>query len=364
MKSKTCRRILSIILAAMLLAVLTSCGSTGGNNGGGGSAPAASAADGQTDNKKDGIGITGERYKVAVGVLTFTVDYFKEVAYGAIQAGEDLGVDVVLYTGQIATPADQVALIENQIQTGVDAITFTPVDVFGLATAVDECNEAGIVTVSEVNVQGGNTDCTTVIASDDITTGRTVAEKCAEDLGGKGKVLILNTGAAIVNSQLKCQGIEDYFAENCPDIEVLANMACEGGDQATGQKVMADLTQTYDDIDAVICINDTVALGACISLEEANYTLGEDVKVYACNYSAEITDKIRNGEISCGIYSWGQLFGYWSVEMAIRSLNGDPVPTNIQQPNSLVTADNVDYYNKISSNAKSYDFDAYMANQS
>ena len=360
MKNRSCKRILSVVLVCVLLiAALTACGS-----GSSGSKPAANASGsaGETQ-KKDGIGITGERYKVAVGVLTFTVDYFKEVAYGAIQAGEDLGVDVVLYTGQIATPADQVALIENQIQTGVDAITFTPVDVFGLATAVDECNEAGIVTVSEVNVQGGNTDCTTVIASDDITTGQTVAAKCAEDLGGKGKVLILNTGAAIVNSQLKCKGIEEYFASNYPDIEVLANMACEGGDQATGQKVMADLTQTYKDIDAVICINDTVALGACISLEEAGYTLGEDVKVYACNYSAEITDKIANGQISCGIYSWGQLFGYWSVEMAIRSLNGDPVPTNIQQPNSLVTAENVDYYNKIASNAKTFDFDAYMAKQ-
>ena len=358
---KTWNKVLSVILAcAMLFTVMTACGA----NGGGNSASANSGASDTNDgNKGDGIGIAGSRYKVAVGVLTFTVDYFKEVAYGAIQAGEDLGVDVMLYTGQIATPADQVALIENQIQTGVDAITVTPVDVFGLATAVDECNEAGIVTVSEVNVQGGNTDCTTVIASDDITTGKTVAAKCAEDLNSKGKVLILNTGAAIVNSQLKCQGIEDYFAENCPDIEVLANMACEGGDQATGQKVMADLTQTYDDIDAVICINDTVALGACISLEEAGYTLGQDVKVYACNYSAEITDKIANGQIACGIYSWGQLFGYWAVEMAIRSLNGDPVPTDIQQPNSLVTADNVEYYNEIASNAKNFDFDAYMANQ-
>lgn len=355
---KKWKKLISLILSvAMLLAVATACGDTSS------SAVSDSGTSEQGSADDGGIGISGERYKVAVGVLTFTVDYFKEVAYGAIQAGEDLGVDVMIYTGQINTPADQVALIENQIQTGVDAITFTPVDVYGLATAVDECNDAGIVTVSEVDVQGGNTNCTTVIASDDITTGETVAAKCAEDLGGKGKVLILNTGAAIVNSQLKCQGIEEYFAENYPDIEVLANMACEGGDQATGQKVMADMTQAYDDIDAVICINDTVALGACISLEEAGYTLGEDVKVYACNYSSEITDKIRSGEISCGIYSWGQLFGYWAVEMSIRSLNGDPVPTDIQQPNSLVTVDNVDYYDSISSKAKNYDFDAYMAQQ-
>ena len=362
MKSKTWKKLLSLVLVgAMVFGILAACkADVPGNDS---DDPSTGSANVSTPDDDDGIGITGERYTVAVGVLTFYVDYFKEVAYGAIQAGEDLGVDVVLYTGQINTPADQVALIENQIQTGVDAITFTPVDVFGLATAVDECNDAGIVTVSEVNVQGGNTDCTTVIASDDITTGQTVAAKCAEDLGGKGKVLILNTGAAIVNSQLKCQGIEEYFAANYPEIEVLANMACEGGDQATGQKVMADMTQTFNDIDAVICINDTVALGACISLEEAGYTLGEDVKVYACNYSAELTDKIENGEIACGIYSWGQLFGYWAVEMSIRALNGDPVPTNIQQPNSLVTIENVDYYNKIASNAKNFDFDAYMADQ-
>lgn len=360
--NKTWKRLLSFILVcAMLTAVLAGCSKAEEPGTPAGDAPAATPPAENTTGTD--IGIAGEKYTVAVGVLTFMVDYFKEVAYGAIQAGEDLGVEVLLYTGQINTPADQVALIENQIETGVDAITFTPVDIFGLATAVDACNEKGIVTISEVNVQGGNSDCTTVIASDDITTGETVAAKCAEDLGGEGKVLILNTGAAIVNSQLKCKGIEDYFAANYPGIEVLANMACEGGDQATGQKVMADMTQTFDDIDAVICINDTVALGACISLEEAGYTLGEDVKVYACNYSAELTDKIRNGEISCGIYSWGQLFGYWAVEMSIRALNGDPVPTNIQQPNSLVTIDNVDYYNKIASNAKNFDFDEYMANQ-
>ena len=359
MKRSTWKKLISFALVCiMLFTLLTACSSTSST---GSSSPEGTSGSNAADD--DGIGIAGENYTVAVGVLTFMVDYFKEVAYGAIQAGEDLGVNVVLYTGNISTPADQVALIENQIQTGVDAITFTPVDVYGLATAVDACNEAGIITVSEVNVQGGNTDCTTVIASDDIMTGETVAAKCAEDLGGKGKVLILNTGAAIVNSQLKCKGIEDYFAANYPDIEILANMPCEGGDQATGQKVMADMTQAFSDIDAVICINDTVALGACISLEEAGYKLGETVKVYACNYSAEITDKIRNGEIECGIYSWGQLFGYWAVEMSIRALNGDPVPTNIQQPNSLVTIDNLDYYNKIASNAKNFDFDTYMANQ-
>mgnify|MGYP005954923805 CR=1 FL=1 len=357
MERRKWKRLLSLTLAcAMALTLLTACG--------GGTLPSDSAEpSGAVQEDDGGIGLAGKDYSIAVGVLTFTVDYFKEVAYGAIQAGEDLGVDVLLYTGQIATPADQVALIENQIQTGVDAITFTPVDVYGLATAVDACNDAGIVTVSETDVQGGNTDVTTVIASDDITTGQTVAAKCAEDLGGSGNVIILNTGAAIVNSQLKCQGIEDYFAANYPDIHVLTNMACEGGDQATGQRVMADLTQAYDDIDAVICINDTVALGALISLEEAGFTPGEDVKVYACNYSAELTDHIRDGSIACGIYSWGQLFGYWSVEMSIRALNGDPVPDHIQQPNSLVTQENLDYYDKIAGNAKSFDFNAYMANQ-
>lgn len=361
---KRWKKIFCVLLSAMmLLTFLAACSEEEESDTADTESVAESAQEDDADTDDGGIGITGESYEIAVGVLTFTVDYFKEVAYGAIQAGEDLGVDVKLYTGTIDTAADQVALIENQIQTGVDAITFTPVDVYGLATAVDACNEAGIVTVSEADVEGGNTSCTTIIASDDITTGEIVAAQCAEELGGEGNVLILNTGAAIVNSQLKCQGIEEYFAENYPDIVVLANMACEGGDQATGQQVMADMTQAYDDIDAVICINDTVALGACISLEEAGYTLGEDVKVYACNYSAEITDMIRNGEISCGIYSWGQLFGYWSVEMSIRALNGDPVPSDIQQPNSLVTQENVDYYDSISSQAKDYDFDAYMAQQ-
>ena len=94
---KTWKKILSVILAcAMLLTVMTACGGSGSGN----SAPAGSGASDAADSDKgDGIGISGNRYKVAVGVLTFTVDYFKEVAYGAIQAGQDLGVDVMLYTG-------------------------------------------------------------------------------------------------------------------------------------------------------------------------------------------------------------------------------------------------------------------------
>ena len=148
---KKWKKLICLFLSAMmLLTVLTACGQESSQGGGASGSSAGAQSGGDADD--GGIGISGEPYEIAVGVLTFTVDYFKEVAYGAIQAGEDLGVDVKIYTGQINTPADQVALIENQIQTGVDAITFTPVDVYGLATAVDECNDAGIVTVSEVDV--------------------------------------------------------------------------------------------------------------------------------------------------------------------------------------------------------------------
>lgn len=82
MKRNNLMKLLSLVLACiMAFGVLTACGTKASE------APASSVAEATGSAADDGgIGIAGQPYKVAVGVLTFTVDYFKEVAYGAIQA--------------------------------------------------------------------------------------------------------------------------------------------------------------------------------------------------------------------------------------------------------------------------------------
>ena len=95
---KKWKKLICLFLSAMmLLTVLTACGQESSQGGGASGSSAGAQSGGDADD--GGIGISGEPYEIAVGVLTFTVDYFKEVAYGAIQAGEDLGVDVKIYTG-------------------------------------------------------------------------------------------------------------------------------------------------------------------------------------------------------------------------------------------------------------------------
>ncbi len=345
------KKFLAIALALlMIFAFFTGCNKTQANEENQNSSDNADSGDIKTD---------GSEYKIALLCINMGIDYYRQVAHGIVQACEDFGCELVIKSG-ITSVDTQLQAVEDMIQAGCDGIILSPIDSYGMATAVDACKAAGVSLISQADIYGADNVATCVMSTDNIWMGEIVAEKVVEDLNGKGNVMIMLNKPGVANSQEKYEGMMNIFNANSGInvVEVLE----DASDLANAQDKTADALQTHGKtINAVVGVNELAVLGAMNSLEEFGYKCGEDVLLYSCNYATELDEYIANGTCKTGIYSWGNLFGYWSVQMVIRDQQGLPCPEHVSLPADFVTIDNVSIFSPMSTIAHNFDFDAYVA---
>ena len=197
------KRILSTILSVAMAASLAACGSSQSQPAPSAAAPAPSAAAGNTADTSD------DKLTFGLVVMSTNSDYWLTLKDGAQEAVDAIGGELV-FTG----PADnndiqgQVSLMENLINSKVDAILLTPLDSDALAAPVEKAMDAGIPVV--VIDSAVNTDkYTSFIATDNIAGGKMAMQRLTESIGGSGEVVVVNALAGIPSNDARGQGAED-----------------------------------------------------------------------------------------------------------------------------------------------------------
>lgn len=108
--------------------------------------------------------------------------------------------------------------------------------------------------------------------------------------------------------------------------------------------VMENLLQRFPHIDAVLCANDEMALGALEAIDAAG-RLNEMI-VTGFDANRDAVQAVRDGRLflTCDQNSPGQ--GSEGVRAAVRHLNGESVPARIVTKVILVDKSSVDVYLK------------------
>ena len=237
---------------------------------------------------------------------------------------------------------NQIKAIRNFIEMGVDVIAFPPVVETGWEAVLTECQEAGIPVILVDRGIDANTDSslyTTMIASDHVWAGEQAAIVMNDLLGGEGKVVELEGTVGASAAVQRKQGFDDYIAANCPDIQIVASQT---GDftRAMGKEVMESFLKTYDDIDAVFCHNDDMALGAIEAIKEAGLKPGEDIKIVGVDGVKGAFEAMLAGEmkstVECTPILAAQIF-----ETAAKLKAGESVDKWIMSADGIYTADQV-----------------------
>ncbi len=157
-------------------------------------------------------------------------------------------------------------IIDECITQGFDVMVVHPVDSSAIADGVTRAEEAGI-NVGTVNLK---VDCvyTEHVGFPNYEAGIPVAEAVAEAIGGKGNVCLINAPVALAALIEMDDAMKDTFAEKYPDVKLIddqpGDWSVESGDQLT-----RDFVTKYgkDGIQAIIAINDSMALGAAQALD-------------------------------------------------------------------------------------------------
>lgn len=339
---KRVAKILSIALVGAMAVSMAACGNKGGSD----SQPAANNADSAAEESTAAASDTS----IGIVVKTATNAHFQDISYGAVLAGKELGVEVLV--DNTATESDvegQITKCENMISKGVDALILTANDSDGVTAAVEAAHDAGIpfVTVDTEITNSWGDDVAeympNYIGVDHEEMAYDLAKNVIDQKGGTAKVVILRGVDAASSSQERTAGFERAIAEY-DGVELLESQSASY-DQDTAASTMANILQAHSDVDIVLCCNDLMAAGAVTALKENNIAVGADgVLVAGIDGNLIALQSIEAGEIYASAYDWSILQGYYAVMQAYDLIQGKEVPELTTTPDTIITADNVDEY--------------------
>ena len=278
--------------------------------------------------------------EVAVVLKTLASEYWGYVKAGCDAAAADLGVKVtVVGPGAESEIEQQVAMIEQQIGAGVDAIICAPNDAGAAANALQAALDQGIPVLS-VDTNVGIAGQTSFVGTMNDEAAYQGGIWAIDTLGTDIKAVIIYGQEGDNTSNLRRSGYQKACDEK--GVEVLSALSGQNTtDGAT--KTMEDMLNAYpDQIDIVFCHNDDTAIGAMNACKSAGYT---DVTIVGFDGNASAVDLILAGElVKATVAQQPYEMGYQVVEAALKAINGESVDEVINAPVKVVTAENGQEY--------------------
>jgi ribose transport system substrate-binding protein len=245
--------------------------------------------------------------KVQIGVTVYNMSSFitegKE-GMDAYAAANNIELVWNSANDDVSTQANQVDQLINQ---GVDAIIIVPVQADSLTPQIAAAKEKNIPILA-VNAELNSTELDASVQPDDVAAGAQEMQMMADELGGKGNIVVLQGplgGSGEIN---RGKGIDQVLA-NYPDIKVLAKDTANWKREEAVNKTKNWISAFGDDIDGVVAQNDDMGLGALQALKEAGKTVpivgidGIEDGLNAVKSGDFIGTSLQNGtvELSAGL---------------------------------------------------------------
>ncbi|MBL1098055.1 ABC transporter permease/substrate-binding protein [Streptomyces coffeae] len=274
-------------------------------------------------------GSGGKDTKVGLSVSTLNNPFFVQLKAGAQEEAKGAGVSLTVTDAQ-NDASQQANQIQNFTSQNMKSIIINPVDSDAAGPSVKAANKAGIpVLAADRGVN--KADIESLVASDNIAGGKLAAKTLAEQLGGKGKILVLQGVAGTSASRERGQG----FAEGLkayPGIKVVGKQPADF-DRAKALDVTTNLLQSHPGVDGVFAENDEMALGAVKALGPK---AGKSVKVVGFDGTPDGLKAVENGTLAATVAQQPRELGKMAVRNAIRAAKGQDVDTTVKVPVKVV----------------------------
>ena len=212
-----------------------------------------------------------------------------------------------------------------------------------LAPSVKQAEEAGIPVIT-VNLDcASDTIHSALVMAVDYDAGRMAADKMAEQMGGSGKIAIIQGVPGLERTDNLEKGFRDTIA-NYSGIEIVDAQSASF-QKDTAMTVMNSFLQSYPDLAGVFAINDAMAEGAALAAQSANKK--GQICIWGADGEKDALAMIESGDMAGTIYtnSWDE--GSTAAKIALLMIGSEydytcltATPKVIMEP-IVVTAENV-----------------------
>ncbi len=291
---------LAAVSACALLA-LTACSSTGGK-------PRT------TDDGMGGGQADTPRFTVAMVTHGPPGDTFWDlIRKGAETAAKKDNLDL-RYSAELAAP-DQANLVQNAVDSKVDAIAVTLARPEALKSAVQRATDAGIPVVA---LNAGINDwkaagAKAYFGQDETVSGEAAGKRLAAE-GAKNVVCVIQDQGNVA-LESRCAGVASGFGG------AIENLNVNGTDMPSVQSTITAKLQQDPSVDHVVTLGAPIALTAT----EAIATAGSNAKVATFDTNAALVDAIKDGKVQWAIDQQPFLQGYLAIDSLWLFLNNGNV---------------------------------------
>ena len=277
-------------------------------------------------------------YKFGFSCITMENPYFIILEHSLRDALKVEGYDLI--TSDPALDVEtQIDQINTMITEGIDAIFLCPVEWEKITPALESLKNAGVKIVNIDSQVKAFEYVDAYIGSDNKAAG----EICAKDLiqmcpdGGK-IVLLESLSQNSINERIT--GFENIIAGK--HFEIAARYDTKG-DMNLAREAMEEVFEEHDDIDAIMCGNDQIALGA---LEAAHKNKISDVLIYSVDGSPDLKKELKkDNTLIRGTSAQSPInLGRNAAELGINILQGNDYEEITYEDVFLITSENVDMY--------------------
>ncbi|MCC2815818.1 sugar ABC transporter substrate-binding protein [Lachnoclostridium pacaense] len=336
-----------VLGAAMVLGSLTGCGSKPAETTAApAAAPAGTAAPADTAAADTSAPADTEAAAEEL-VIGCTLQNLSEEFMTMLQGAMELQLknydNVKLIINDAESQSDkQASQLDSFVAQGVDAVIISPVDADALASAVKTVVDAGIPVITcSADVTGDQGQVW--VGSSNENGGEIEMKYVAEKLGGKGKIAVLRGPLGAFAEQGRFAGYETVL-KDYPDIEIVFDQT-GNWQREEAMALIENLLTAGTELDAIVCQNDGMALGALEAVKAAGKK--DQITITGIDAIVDALDSIKAGELDATCFQDAIGQGTNALDMAVKAARGETVE-RMDIPFELVTKDNVDgYYDRI-----------------
>ncbi len=263
--------------------------------------------------------------KIALVMKSLANEFFVTMAAGARQHQRQHADRYRLLVNGIANDSDlaaQVAIVDQMIVSGADALVIAPADSKAIVPAVVRARRAGLFVVNidnrlDPSVLGQYAAHIPFVGPDNRAGAAQVGAVLAAQLKSGDQVAVLEGVTTADNSIQRRNGLLD--AAHRVGLEVVTVQSGEW-DQTKADSLTSAILIRYPDLKAVMCANDAMALGAAAAVGRSGRR--PQVKVTGFDNISAIRPLLISGAVTATADQHGDELAVFGIEYALQALAG------------------------------------------
>ena len=289
-------RLLSIFVCTLLLSLLIAACQPGPSGGRSGDA--------------------GTKHKLAF-VTNNASEFWTIARKGTEKAAKDIpNIEVEFRIPADGTAAEQQRQIDDLLAKGIHGIAISPVDPKNQTAMLNRAASQTLVVTQDSDAPDSDRSC--YIGTDNVAAGRQAGELVKEALPQGGKIMVFVGVLDAANAQQRYQGLKEAHAGS--NVSII-DVRTDNTDRVRAKSNASDTLVNNPDIAGMVGLWSYNGPAILAAVREANKL--DKVKIIAFDEEDETLNGIKDGAIYATVVQQPFEFGYQSMALMSKVLNGD-----------------------------------------